>query len=170
MSTLDIHVRPFAVATVLASAMVLTACGASEESGTTGSTDGNATVRTADHPDIGMILVDTAGKTLYFTEQEEDGRVKCVDDCLEIWVPAVSPDAAEPTGVDGLGVMKRSDTAQQQLTYEGKPLYTFQLDKAAGDAKGNAIEDDFGGTHFVWRAATVGANTGGGGGGYEGGY
>lgn len=171
MSTLDIQARPFAVATMLASAMVLAACGTSAGSGTTENAD-NATVRTADHPDIGTILVDTSGKTLYFAEQEKDGSVKCVDDCLDIWIPAVSPDSGEPTGVEGLGVMRRSDNSQQQLTYEGKPLYTFQLDKAAGDAKGNAVEDDFGGTHFVWRAATVGAaqqpDTGGGG--YEGGY
>jgi predicted lipoprotein with Yx(FWY)xxD motif len=173
MSTLGIHARPITVATMLATAMVLTACGATEESGTTGNT-GDTTVRTADHPDIGTILVDTAGKTLYFTDQEEDGGVRCVDDCLEIWIPAESPDSTEPTGVDGLGVMKRADNSRQQLTYEGKPLYTFQLDRAAGDANGNAVEDDFGGTHFVWHAVTVGGqpapNTGAGGGGYEGGY
>lgn len=174
MSTLDIHARPVAVAAMLASAMVLAACGATEESGTTGNT-GDTTVRTADHPDIGTILVDTAGKTLYFTDQEEDGGVRCVEACLEIWIPAESPDSTEPTGVDGLGVMKRADNSRQQLTYEGKPLYTFQLDRAAGEANGNAVEDDFGGTHFVWHAVTVGGqpapNTGAGGGGYDsGGY
>jgi hypothetical protein len=67
---------------------------------------------------------------------------------------------------------RREDNSRNQLTYQGKPLYTFSMDKAAGDTKGNGLEDDFGGTHFVWRAVTIDGSQQqppAGGGGYEGG-
>ena len=60
---------------------------------------------------------------------------------------------------------------QTQLTYNGKPLYTFRLDVAPGQAHGNNFTDHFGSTSFTWRAITTSgspAGTGqpGNGGGY----
>jgi predicted lipoprotein with Yx(FWY)xxD motif len=51
--------------------------------------------------------------------------------------------------------MKRSDTGAEQLTFQGKPLYTFKLDTKAGEAKGNNLTDAFSGVDFTWRAATT---------------
>jgi predicted lipoprotein with Yx(FWY)xxD motif len=42
-----------------------------------------------------------------------------------------------------------------QLTFEGKPLYTFKLDTGPGQNKGNNLTDEFDGTTFVWHAATT---------------
>jgi predicted lipoprotein with Yx(FWY)xxD motif len=165
MSTQDIRTRA-AVIAMFAAVALLAACGADGGAGA-------AAVRTADNAGIGTILVDRSGKTLYFTDQEADGTIQCVDDCLGFWFPAESSDATAPAGVQGLDVLRRDDNARQQLTFEGKPLYTFRLDTSEGDAKGNDVEDDFGGTHFVWHAVTVegAAPTSGGddGGGYNGG-
>lgn len=55
--------------------------------------------------------------------------------------------------MQGLATMKRSDTGAEQLTFEGKPLYTFKLDTAAGEAKGNNFSDAFSGVDFTWHAA-----------------
>jgi predicted lipoprotein with Yx(FWY)xxD motif len=143
MSTKDSLTR---VATMLAAATLLAACGTSE--GDAGSAGG-------EDPQQSNILVDTSGKTLYFTDQEEDGTIRCVDECLDFWIPAESQDAPEGD-MPALDTKQRADNGQEQLTYEGKPLYTFTLDKAAGDAKGDGLEDDFGGTHFVWHAVTLG--------------
>lgn len=115
-----------------------------------GADEGATTVR--DDSRLGRILVDAGGRTLYFADQETDGTIRCVDDCLDFWFPATG----EPAGVDGMDVLRRSDDGTTQLTYDGKPLYTFQLDKTPGDAKGNSVEDDFGGTHFVWHVVTLG--------------
>lgn len=169
--------------TLLGAATVVAACGSggtADAGGGGGDTSSETVaVRTQDHPDLGMILVDVSGKTLYFAEQEEDGTVRCVDACLRFWFPAKLPAGATPSvpGVTDLDVLHRTDNGQDQLTYQGKPLYTFQLDGSAGDANGNNLQDDFGGTHFVWHAVTVeGEGTptpsptpGGGDGGYGGG-
>lgn len=151
-------------------ATLLAACGSTTGKG--GGAAGNSTLDTTDRQGVGTTLVDSAGKTVYFADQEAGGELKCVKDCLEFWFPVLADGGKAPTvnGVRDLGVLHRSDDGKEQLTYQGKPLYTFQLDKSAGDIKGNAFEDDFGGTHFVWHAATVGdhapAPTNGGGGGY----
>lgn len=168
MSTQDTRTCA-AVITMFAAVTLLAACG--NVGGTDTSSDA-AAVRTADSSKIGTILVDKSGKTLYFADQEADGTIQCVNDCLQFWFPAESSDATAPPGVQGLDMLRRTDDARQQLTFEGKPLYTFRLDRSAGDANGNNVEDDFGGTHFVWHAVTVdGAapTSSGDGGGYGGG-
>jgi predicted lipoprotein with Yx(FWY)xxD motif len=141
-----------AVITMFAAVALLAACGTAGGADT--SSDA-AAVRTEDNSGIGTILVDKSGKTLYFADQEADGTIQCVDDCLQFWFPAESSEATAPPGVEGLDVLRRADDARQQLTFQGKPLYTFRLDRSAGDANGNDVEDDFGGTHFVWHAVTV---------------
>ncbi len=147
-----------------ATGALLTACG-SGNTATTGSSLSTATVA-----GVGSVLVDGSGKTLYYTEQEVDGQVRCTGDCLGFWFPATTADNSTPTGpVTGLGVLKRSDNGKTQLTYQGKPLYVFKMD-SAGQATGNMVKDKFGGTDFQWFAtvvtATAATSGGGGGGGY----
>lgn len=154
----------------LGAAAVLAAC----DSGGTDTSSTAVAVHTEEHPDLGTVLVDADGKTLYFADQETDGTIRCVDECLSFWFPATSEDA---TGsVPGIDVHQRSDTGKAQLTYQDKPLYTFRLDLGDDDTKGDDLEDDFAGTHFVWHAAVVDPNagpatsgSGQGGGGYGGG-
>jgi Secreted repeat of unknown function len=51
-----------------------------------------------------------------------------------------------PTNVGGsLGTVARAD-GQQQVTYDGKPLYFFSGDKAPGDTNGHGVGS-------VWFAA-----------------
>ncbi|MEU8221270.1 hypothetical protein [Kribbella sp. NPDC048915] len=140
----------------------LTACGASD-TGASGATAGNAApngaaVSVTDVSGVGQALVDSAGKTLYFADQEADGSFKCTNTCLTFWIPATGS-AADAKLVNGLGVVKRPDTGAEQLTFQGKPLYTFKLDTGAGQAKGNNLADDFDGVDFTWHAATTSAAT-----------
>lgn len=133
--------------------LLLSACGGSEEPAAASSS-----VATQDHAQLGKILTDPSGRTLYFADQEADGTLRCVERCLDVWVPATVSDGTQPTanGVSDLGVLRRTDNGQHQLTYQGKPLYRFELDSAAGEVKGDNAQDDFNGTHFVWHAAAVG--------------
>ncbi|HEY0451892.1 hypothetical protein [Actinophytocola sp.] len=161
-----------AVFSMLGTAAVLAACGTSGSAGDTATSSTTVAVHTEDHSGLGRILVDSSGKTLYFTDQEADGTVRCVGTCLQFWFPAESGDAPSVPGVPALDVVRRADSGHTQLTYQGKPLYTFQLDEAAGDANGHDVEDDFVGTHFVWHAVILGESTPApttGGGGYGGG-
>jgi predicted lipoprotein with Yx(FWY)xxD motif len=152
----------------------LAACGG----GSTGpAAGGGAPAGTAiavhDVSGVGQTLVDASGKTLYFADQEAGGMIKCTGNCLSFWMPATGT-AADTKAVSGLGTMKRSDTSADQLTFQGKPLYTFKLDTGAGQAKGNNFSDAFSGTSFTWHAATTTAaapttspsQSSGGGGGY----
>ena len=148
------------VSIALGAATLLAACssGTAEESGASGDTSSiTVSVHAKDHPELGKVLVDASGKTLYVADQESADNLRCVGDCLGFWFPATTSDGAAPSvpGVS-LDVVRRTDNGKDQITLGGKPLYTFQLDKVSGDANGNNVEDDFGNTHFVWHAATVG--------------
>jgi len=124
---------------------------------------------------IGTVFVDGSGKTLYSPQQEAHGKIMCTGSCLSFWFPVrVAPGAvlSAPSGATGvLGKIHRADDGVTQLTYNGKPLYTFRLDQAPGQARGNNFTDRFGGTSFTWHAITTsGAQAGAGGSGSSGGY
>lgn len=138
-------------------ALMLVACGSGGDPPTAPPTAQPTSVGTLDHPELGQILVDSAQMTLYFADQERGGSIKCVDDCLGFWFPVAPADRAAPTvpGVQGLGVLHRGDSGQDQLTYQGRPLYTFRLDSKRGDVSGDNLSDVFGGTFFTWHAARV---------------
>jgi len=136
--------------------LALTACGANgdnqQAAGDRPAASGAVSVQNVSG--VGQTLVDASGKTVYFTDQEAGGMIKCTADCLDIWIPIDGTDSAAKA-MDGLGVVQRSDTGKSQLTYQGKPLYTFRLDTAAGQHKGNDATDVFAGTSFTWHAATT---------------
>jgi predicted lipoprotein with Yx(FWY)xxD motif len=130
----------------------LTACGSDAQPAAGGAAA--AAVSVKDVSGVGQTLVDASGKTLYFADQEAGGMIKCSGSCLSFWIPATGS-ATDAKSVTGLATMKRSDTGADQLTFQGKPLYTFKLDTAAGEAKGNNLADAFAGTNFTWHAATT---------------
>jgi predicted lipoprotein with Yx(FWY)xxD motif len=104
-----------------------------------------------------MALVDGAGKTLYFADQEADGSIHCTAGCLSFWFPAPAAGAASGA-VAGLSTVHRSDNGQDQLAFKGKPLYTFKLDSGPGQHEGNNLQDTFASTNFTWHAATTTAS------------
>jgi predicted lipoprotein with Yx(FWY)xxD motif len=138
----------------LAAAAVLAACGGG---GGTSSSGGSAAhqVSTRNQPGIGTVLVDPSGKTLYFADQEASGTIRCTGACVGFWFPVKAGTTAPTADVQlpgKLGTVKRPD-GTTQVSYDGKPLYQFKLDTAAGEAKGDSFSDDFGGMHFTWHAA-----------------
>jgi predicted lipoprotein with Yx(FWY)xxD motif len=119
---------------------------------------GPVTVNERDLPGTGSVLVDTSGRTLYTTDREADGTVRCVAGCVDTWIPLTVPPGTIPSGGAGvtgvLATVARPDGANQ-VTYNGRPLYTFAPDGGAGKTGGNGVHDSFGGTDFVWQAATA---------------
>jgi len=110
-------------------------------------------------PGIGNVLVDRSGRTVYSPQQEARGMIACTGGCLSFWIPVKATRGAAlhgSTGVTGtLGTIHRPDDGLTQLTYDGRPLYTFRLDQAPGQARGNNFSDHFGGTSFTWHAITT---------------
>ncbi|MER7244833.1 hypothetical protein [Kribbella sp. NPDC000426] len=134
----------------------LAACGGNNtaQTSTGGAAAAGAAVSVQNVSGVGQTLVDSSGKTLYFADQEAGGTIKCTGNCLSFWMPATGT-AADAKSVTGLAVTKRSDTGADQLTFQGKPLYTFKLDTGAGKAQGNNVTDSFSGMSFTWHAATT---------------
>jgi hypothetical protein len=70
----------------------------------------------------------------------------------------MAPSSGQPTSSDQavqakLGVVKANGGSQ--VTWGGKPLYTFVQD-SPGQVTGNGVTDQFSGTSFTWTATTVG--------------
>lgn len=87
------------------------------------------------------ILVNRHGMTLYALSAERHGRFICTNmTCLSFWTPLTVARGMTPTGVAGLGVVKRPDK-KIQVAFKGAPLYTFNGDKKRGDVKGNGFKD-----------------------------
>jgi predicted lipoprotein with Yx(FWY)xxD motif len=110
-------------------------------------------------PGVGMVLVDRSGKTVYSPQQEAHGKILCTGGCLGFWFPvtvAAGTKTHDAPGMSGtVGTIRRSDNGQSQLTYNGRPLYTFRLDQAPGDLHGNDFSDQFGGTSFTWQVVSA---------------
>jgi predicted lipoprotein with Yx(FWY)xxD motif len=121
-------------------------------SSASGSTSGATTVKRG-HAMGETVLVNRAGRTLYSLSAETNGRFICTGSCVSTWHPLVVRRGQRPTGAGSLGTIRRS-TGQIQVTYKGKPLYTFAGDQKPGDAKGEGFKDV-----GVWHAAAVAGST-----------
>ena len=119
-------------------------------SGTASSTSKQLVVRTADNPTLHKkVLVNRRGLTLYSLSVERRGRFICTDDsCLSLWTPLVVAKGTTPTGSAHLGTVRRPD-GRTQVSYRGRPVYTFTQDRKPGDVKGNGFKDV-----GVWRPAS----------------
>jgi predicted lipoprotein with Yx(FWY)xxD motif len=144
-----------------AAALGVVACGSSDDdsgASTAGAGAGLVSVASVDGRDV---LADSAGKTLYSAAVEKRGKILCIDACTSFWDPmlASSADAKKVAGeLDAnFGVVRRPD-GEQQLTFDGLPLYTF-AEEGAGKLEGDGFVDDFQGTRFEWEAARTSAGS-----------
>jgi predicted lipoprotein with Yx(FWY)xxD motif len=97
--------------------------------------------------DLGPVVVDGDGLTLYGFTNDVDGVPSCYDDCADAWPPMLVDSAELPDGLDPevFSVIERTDGTFQLVA--GKwPLYRFAGDAAPGDVGGQNSGD-------VWFAA-----------------
>ena len=151
--------RTRSIALAAMAAMSLAACssgssggaygGGGSTSASTGTSGAAATVATAGVGDLGTVLVDGTGRTLYLFESDTGTTSTCTGGCAGTW-PALVTDgtATADAGADSgmLGTTTRDD-GTTQVTYDGHPLYLYSGDSAAGDANGQGVGD-------VWYAVT----------------
>jgi len=87
---------------------------------------------------LGMILVNSRGHTLYLFAKDRNSKSACGGSCAAFWPPLLSqgkPIARAGVKLSLLSTTRRSN-GSLQVTYNGHPLYTFALDKQAGQTNG----------------------------------
>jgi predicted lipoprotein with Yx(FWY)xxD motif len=100
---------------------------------------GSATVDVANNSQLGKILVDSKGLTLYTFAKDTGTTSMCSGACAKGWPPLIA--SGKPTAGSGvssgmLGTTKRSD-GSMQVTVAGHPVYTFVEDTSPGQVTGN---------------------------------
>lgn len=132
-----------AAGTTTAAPAVTTTAGA--EATTTTPDDGADSaapaVLTAEHADLGTILVDAEGFTLYTFDNDSGPTSSCTGGCASTWPPALT-EASDPVagpGVTGALGTSTHPSGGQQLTLDGMPLYRYSDDGAPGDANGDGV-------------------------------
>src|SRR5664279_4592782 len=104
---------------------------------------GGPVVMTATVGTVGTLVVASSnGMTLYTFDKDvaNSGTSACTGGCIAKWPALTVPAGSTPTAASGitgkLGTITRADDGTLQVTYNGKPLYFFSGDKAAGDSNG----------------------------------
>ncbi|MBA0128209.1 hypothetical protein H0B56_21910 [Haloechinothrix sp. YIM 98757] len=105
-----------------------------------GAESAESTVVTSDS-EVGTILTDGQGNTLYLFTEDSSGTSACEDDCLKAW-PILEGEAEAGEGVQAerLDTIERPD-GTVQATYNDWPLYYYAEDAGPGDLKGQGVND-----------------------------
>jgi predicted lipoprotein with Yx(FWY)xxD motif len=103
------------------------------------------TVKTAKNTDLGTVLVNSTGRTLYHFTSDTRTKVNCTASCIAQWPPLLIAAGAKPVAGPGisaakLGTLKRADGGLQ-VTYNGMTLYRYAGDSKAGQANGEAVSN-----------------------------
>jgi len=142
----------FIVGTALLGMSALTACGSDEPAAKDDSSTSESApdespaevkLATADVGNLGEVVVDGTGRTLYIFDSDtaDPPKSNCDGECATKWPPVMAGSGTpELDGIDAslVGTVTRTD-GSKQVTLAGWPLYQFAADAAAGDAKGQAV-------------------------------
>jgi predicted lipoprotein with Yx(FWY)xxD motif len=107
-----------------------------------------------DRSNLGRIIVDSHGRTLYLFAHDKHGKSTCYGACASYWPPLITrgkPHASSGARSRLVGTTRRKD-GKLQVTYHGHPLYRFSGDTGAGQTTGEGLTD-FGGRWYAVSAA-----------------
>lgn len=157
----------------LAAALVAAGCGGGGDDnggGESGGRYGGGTTSAAESPpgaesgvavltvsrakDVGPVLVDAQGFTVYDFHKDRGTTSSCYGGCAKVWPPVLTegpPTAGEGATASKLGTTRRRD-GTTQVTYAGHPIYTFAEDEKPGEANGNDV-DFFGGEWYALKGS-----------------
>lgn len=141
------------LAVLACGALAVAGCGSSSDSSSTssGSETGGSTAATttaaptgavvtaAATPKLGKAIVNEEGLTLYDFHKDKGTTSACYGACAKVWPPLLTegkPSAGEGAMTSKLGVTKRKD-GTEQVTYAGRPVYTYVEDTKPGETNGN---------------------------------
>jgi predicted lipoprotein with Yx(FWY)xxD motif len=92
---------------------------------------------------LGDVLVDRDGMTLYTFDRDRRGKSACDAQCAASWPPLVAAAGAKAAGP--YSIIARDD-GRRQWAYRGKPLYLWVGDRRPGEHTGDGVDN-------LWRAA-----------------
>ena len=92
--------------------------------------------------DLGPILVDQMGRTLYAFTKDENKSSACDADCIAVW-PALTAQSKVDAkdGADEKLVTQIDESSQ--AVYGEWPLYYYVGDQVAGDLNGQGVDDEW---------------------------
>lgn len=114
-----------------------------------GPEDQKAVLETRTDQELGPYLVGSDQHALYLFEGDTPGNGEqkaasaCHDECEQAWPPVIAeggPDLGEGIKEELVSTIERHD-GQQQVTYNGWPLYYYAADDSPGHARGHDLED-----------------------------
>jgi len=90
---------------------------------------------------LGAVLVSKSGRTLYLFGRDRKGKSACSGSCAAYWPPLLSQGKATagPGVKASLLATTRRANGTLQVTYNRHPLYTYVLDKGAGQTTGEGV-------------------------------
>ncbi|MFE7382579.1 hypothetical protein ACFU9F_19675 [Streptomyces zhihengii] len=119
--------------------------GAGSDAGSgAGSGAAPASVTTAES-DLGSILVDSNGRTLYAFTKDKPGTATCDADCIAVWPAFTSAAELTATGTADpalLGETRLGEGADQAV-YGDWPLYYYVGDVLPGDVNGQGLDGEW---------------------------
>ena len=135
--------RPLGVLVLSLSAVALLALGVwSAGALARGARASNATVSLR-NTDLGRVLVDSKGHTLYLFMKDRNGKSACSAMCTQFWPPLLGKAHATLSAGSGVKTAWLSTTKRAggklQVTYRRHPLYLYVLDKRAGQTSGEGM-------------------------------
>ncbi|MET7479829.1 hypothetical protein ABZT17_36470 [Streptomyces sp. NPDC005648] len=163
------HRIALVMASGVASALLLTACGSSSDNsantgaaapvtsapaGTTAPADGGAStpsggtghmvstnmLMSKTMSGMGAVVTDAQGFTLYRYGKDQVNMSMCTGTCAETWMPVMADGTPQGMGVQAeVGVLTRDD-GMKQITLAGWPLYRYMGDTKAGEMNGQGKE------------------------------
>ncbi|MGK5737891.1 hypothetical protein [Micromonospora sp. URMC 103] len=102
-----------------------------------------ASVQLGDNPELGPVVLDGQGFTLYRFDNDEaaPSRSTCVEGCLMRWLPVLVSEKITFANLDPakLGAAPRPD-GTQQVTVGGWPVYRFAEDQVPGQISGQGVD------------------------------
>ncbi|MET0512064.1 MAG: hypothetical protein ABW135_10345 [Thermoleophilaceae bacterium] len=135
-------------------AVALASCGGSSNSKPIASApprtaSGQPATLGVENSNLGKILVDSQGRTLYLFQGDTGTKSNCSGACASNWPPLTSanPKVGKGASASMTGTTKRSD-GTTQVTYNGHPLYTFSGDSSPGQTSGQGV-NAFGALWYV---------------------
>jgi predicted lipoprotein with Yx(FWY)xxD motif len=140
-----------ASAVIAASAVV--GCGGTSPGGSAAkpkTADGRPATLGIANENLGKILVDAQGRTLYLFQRDAGTTSACTGACAINWPPLranAKPTVGGGTKASIVGTSARSD-GKPQVTYNGHPLYRFSGDHGSGDTNGQGV-NAFGGLWYA---------------------
>ena len=141
------QVRLLAVALLALLGLVAAGCGGSSassapKSGVLGAqhSTSSVAVKTRKIKRLGVVLVNTKGRTLYVFMKDQHRHVTCTGSCASFWPPLKWKSSGKPkaggAAKSALLGTDRNPAGGTVVTYNKWPLYTYAGDSAAGQAKG----------------------------------